>query len=115
MRTVLLDREAWDWAIDANGNIAIASDPYSQVQDAASSCRTFLGECFYNTLIGVPFFQSILGHFQPVQVMRASFEAAAFRVPGVTNVQVFLSGIVGRSISGQVQIQTADSQLAASF
>ncbi len=42
--TLLLDQVTWDLAVDTSGNIAVASDPYSQAQDAASSIKTFAGE-----------------------------------------------------------------------
>lgn len=113
--TLLLDRDGWGLALDASGNIALASEPYSQAQDVASACRLFQGEAFYDTTLGIPYFQSVLGQFQPVQVLRAALEAAAFSVPGVTSARVFLSDVSERSLSGQVQLGTADEQQVANF
>ncbi|AJJ19826.1 hypothetical protein [Yersinia intermedia] len=53
--TLLLDRTAWDLVLDANGDIAMASLPYSIAQDVASAIKTFIGECWYDTSQGVPY------------------------------------------------------------
>ena len=41
MNTLLLDLTNWDLLVDASGNIAVASDPYSVAQDVASAVRVF--------------------------------------------------------------------------
>jgi hypothetical protein len=101
--TLLLDRSNWDLCLDAAGNIAVASEPYSQAQDIASECRVFAGECYYDTTRGLPFKDQVLGQYQPAQVLKAALVDAALKVPGVTDATVYLSGITGREISGQVQ------------
>jgi hypothetical protein len=101
--TLLLDRTLWDLCLDANGNIAVATDPYSVQQDVASACRTFLGECYYNTTIGVPYFQQILGRFPPIGLVKQLLADAAATVPGCTNPVVFISSVAGRTVTGQVQ------------
>jgi hypothetical protein len=107
---------AWDLCLDASGNIAMATGPYSLAQDAASACRTFVGECWYDTTIGVPYWQEILGHFPTLTLVKAQLVAAAMTVPGVESAQVFISGVVGRQLQGQVQVTDADGNTtAASF
>jgi hypothetical protein len=103
VQTFLLDTVAWDLLLDASGNIAIASDPYSVAQDVSSACRTFLGEEWYDTTAGVPYFQQILGQFPPLNLIKTQLAAAAATVPGCTNPTVFISGIAGRVLSGQIQ------------
>jgi hypothetical protein len=44
VNTLLLDVSSWDLCLDAAGNIAMASNPYSIAQDAASAIRTFAGD-----------------------------------------------------------------------
>ncbi len=113
--TLLLNRQGWDACLDASGNVALATEPYSQVQDAASACRVFRGEEYYNTAAGVPYFTAILGKFQPTQILKASLEAAALGVPGVTAARVILSAMQDRTLSGQVQIMTASGPQVANF
>lgn len=101
--TLLLDRSSWDLALDAAGDIAVATEPYSREQDVASECRVVKGEAWYDTTLGIPYLTSILGQPIPVQILKENLITAAKRVPGVTNVKVFLSDISGRTVSGQVQ------------
>lgn len=105
MKTLLLDTLAWDLLKDVQGNIALASEPYSLAQDAASAIRLFQGECYYNTSTGVPYWASILGASPPpIALMKAQFIAAAKTVPGVVAAQCFITSVSNRRVSGQVQI-----------
>lgn len=115
MKTLLLDQVAWDLVLDVNGDIALASDPYSQAQDAASEIRTFRGEVYYAPLRGIPYFDRILGRPLSISYFRAQMVAAALTVPGVVSAVCYLSGVSGRSLSGQVLITNTDgsTQLAA--
>lgn len=108
--TLLLDRSAWDVALDASGNIARAIEPYSQVQDAASAVRVFEGEAFYNTTLGVPYWTDILGRSQPTQIMRARAQQAALTVPGVIDATAVLVTLPNRTLGGQIQIRTATGE-----
>lgn len=109
--TLLLDRSAWDLSIDAAGNIALAAEPYSQVQDTASAARVYEGEAWYDTTLGVPYDTQILGQYQPTQVLQARLEQAAQTVPGVTEARAIIGGLSGRSLSGQLQIKVGTEQL----
>ena len=60
MKSLLLDRGAWDLVLDAEGNIAVCEEPYSIAQDVACACRTFKGELIYDVNDGVPYFSEIL-------------------------------------------------------
>jgi hypothetical protein len=116
VRTLLLDTATWDLVLDVNGNIAVASEPYSLAQDAASAIKTFLGEVWYDTTQGVPYFEQILGKPPNVELMKAKFAQAAMTVPGVASAIVFISSIKGRTVTGQVQItSTSGKRAAANF
>ena len=104
MKTLFLDPSTWDLVVDRNGNIAVCSDPYSQAQDAASAIRTFQGEVYYDTTLGIPYWQRILGRFPPASLMKSYFTRAALTVPGVVKARCFLGGIINRAVTGQVQI-----------
>jgi hypothetical protein len=109
--TLLLDRDDWDICLDASGNIALASLDYAKEQDVASECRVYAGECYFDTTIGVDYNGSILGHFQPVQVIKEQFATAANRVPGVSDVVIYLTDIDGREIGGQIQFKGGTTNL----
>ena len=115
--TLLLDEEKWDLVLDAEGNIAVASEPYSLAQDAASAIKTFLGEVYFNTKLGIPYLSQIFGKNPSIPLLKSQFEAAALTVPGVSAANCFISSISGRGVSGQIQVtSTTTGQVsAASF
>lgn len=113
MHTLLLDTERWDIVLDAAGNIAVATEPYSLAQDAASAIRLFRGEAWYDTAQGVPYFQQILGQYPPIQVMKKAFETAALTVPGVVSATCYITGLENRQITGQVQVTDAAGTVTA--
>ena len=102
--TLLLDRSQWDLVLNSAGNIAVASEPYSLSQDAASAIKTFLSECYWNTTIGVPWLQQILGQRPTLALLKAQLVDAAETVPDVASAQVFISSLTSRTIEGQVQV-----------
>lgn len=104
MKTMLLDILTWDIVLDVSGNLALASDPYSQAQDAASQIRLFAGELYYDIDQGIPYYEQILGRIPPIQLMKAKFEQAALLVPGVAQADVFIQSFTNRQVVGQVQI-----------
>lgn len=105
--TLLLDRTTWDLTLDASGNIAVASDPYSLAQDAASAIKTFAGEVYFDTTIGVPYMTKILAKSPPLPLLKGFFVAAALTVPGVESAKCFITSISERGIAGQVQVVSA--------
>jgi len=106
VNTLLLDTATWDLVVDSAGNIAVATEPYSLAQDAASACRLFQSELWYDVDQGVPYFQApILGAMPPLSLLRKSYEVAALGVPDVETVKVFIQSIGrDRVVSGQVQV-----------
>lgn len=106
MKTLLLDTDAWDLVLDANGNIAVASEPYALAQDVASAVRTVLGEVYYNTQLGVPYFEDVLGKLPPTALLIELINAQALTVPGVVSVQTIITGFTSRTVSGQIQFTT---------
>ncbi len=112
--TLLLDTVTWDLVADANGNIAMAQEPYALAQDAASACKLFKTELWYDQTQGVPYWQSILGVMPPLALLKASYETAAQSVPDVQSVKVFIATITrDRIVTGQVQVTGPGKQTAA--
>lgn len=107
-KTALLDQSAWDFVLDSNGDLAMANAPYSIAQDVASAVRTFLGECWYDTSQGLPYWQQILGKYPPLSFVRKKIINAAMSVPNVSEVKVVFTGFVNRVLTGQIQIIDTD-------
>ena len=113
MNTLLLDTVTWDLVLDAAGNIAVAAEPYSLAQDAASAIRLFAGELYYNTARGIPYLSDVFGVFPPpYEFLRAQMVQAALTVPDVASAQVFFIALVGRTLTAQVQIRAKSGQTA---
>ena len=106
--TLLLDQSAWDLVLDVNGNIALASAPYSIAQDVASALRTFLGECWYNTELGLPYWQQILGDYPPLQFIKQQMVTQALTIHNVSSAEVNFESFTDRILSGQMQIIDTD-------
>lgn len=100
--TLLLDTDAWDLVLDASGNIAVASPPYSLAQDVGSAVRTFLGEVYYDTTQGIPYFQQVLGKLPPAAMLTQLITNQALTVPGVITAQCTISAFDDRGVSGQI-------------
>lgn len=108
--SLLLDQAAWDLVLDARGNIALAGEPYAIAQNVATACRTFLGECIFDTELGIPYWEQILGHLPPAQYIRQQLIDAAMKVPGVLQVTPILITPTDRGIGGQLQIVDTSGQ-----
>ena len=104
MKTLLLDRTAWDLVLDASGNIACATDPYQVAQDVASAIRTFQGECWYQTTIGIPYWQSVLGQLPRPSFIRSELVNAALTVPNVASATVTSLVLNDRQIAGVIDV-----------
>lgn len=109
LSTLLLDQTAWDLVLDANGNIAMATPPYSLAQDVASAVRTFLGEVWYDSTLGVPYWQEILGQLPPASLLIELLNQQALTVPGVVVAQTYITSFNDRSATGQIQFVDANN------
>jgi len=101
--TLILDQTVWDLIIDSNGNIGMASPPYALSQDVASAIKLFIGELWYDTSKGIPYFDEVLGHMPPLSLLTGYIESAALTVPGVVTAKCIVTGLAGRSVTGEVR------------
>jgi hypothetical protein len=117
--TLLLDREMWDFTVDSYGNIALTEGPYALAQDVASAVKLFLGELYYDTLQGVPYWQEVLGKWPPLVLVKYRIVQAALTIPGVVDTPtpvVYITKWEDRVLSGQLQFTDENGQrLAVSF
>lgn len=115
MKTLLLNPQSWDLTLDASGNIAVAAEPYAIAQDVASACRLFIGELWFDTTQGVPYFQKILGLLPPVTLVKSLLEKAALTVPGVFGAVCVITTFTNREITGQIQVTTRSGTFVVSI
>lgn len=103
MNTLLLDRTEWDLVLDAFGNIAMATVPYAFAQDVASAIKLFIGEAYYDTTRGIPYWENILGQFPTVSLIESYMANAALTVPGVVTARCTINSFNDRIVSGIVE------------
>jgi hypothetical protein len=108
----------WDLTLDANNNIALASSVdstggYGLAQDAASEIKTFQGEVYYDTTLGLPWLVSFLGKVPPTQLLKSAMTNAALLVTGVVTATVYFISFINRKLTGQVQITDENGNTTA--
>ncbi len=105
--SLLLDRTTNDLCLDAGGNLAICTEPYSIIQDVACACSVMAGDLWYDTAVGLPYKTAILGQNPPLAFLKQQFVDAALTVPGVVAAVCYISSTANREITGQVQVKTS--------
>ena len=116
MNTIGLSSPAWDLELDANGNIAMATGPSAIAQDVASAISTFLGEVYYDTTQGIPYFAQVLGQAYSPALLQALLIQAALTVPGVVSAKAVITSFAGRKVTGTVYvIDTTGQTLGVTF
>ncbi len=98
------NNNGWDLCLDIEGNIAVAQPPYAVAQDVASAQRTFQGEVWYDTTLGIPYTTYVLGEAPSAALIKSFLQNAALAVPGVVTAKTYLTGINNRTLTGQTQI-----------
>jgi hypothetical protein len=111
--TLLLNTATWDIVVGIDGNIALASEPLNLAQDAASAIKVFLGEWWWDTTIGVPYYTEVFGLRPTLALLKQLFIDAALTVPGIAAAQCFISDFSSRAISGQIQVVASTGGAAA--
>lgn len=91
-----LNWSIWDMMLDSAGNWAIF-DPStyaeSVAQDAACAFKTFLGDCWYNNRLGMPYLQSIFGQQPPLSFVSAKLIAQALTMSNIDRVVILALGL----------------------
>lgn len=83
--SLYLNPDTWDIGLDGRNNIATVGNPYACAQDVATACSTFLGECIYQTGIGVPYNEKILGQNPGTGSVQTWLENEALRLPYIVD------------------------------
>lgn len=96
--TWLLNPDTGDTCLDSSGNIATISGAAAVAQDVATQLSTFLGECWYDSTQGVPYWQQILGKLPPASLVASLLEAQALLVPDVVSATATIGGISTQSV-----------------
>lgn len=101
-KTLPLDPATWGLVLDSAGNLSLTDQDTSISQDVASAIQTFLGECWYDQTLGLPYFQKILGQRPPASFVSAKLTEAAFTITGIRSVRVAALALKDRKLTGTV-------------
>lgn len=105
MTSILLDRTTWDLVLDANSNLAVCTEAYQILQDVATAIRTWYGEAWYDTYLGVPYDDGIFDGTTPLPILKSNAERVALTVTGVSQAQcLFVVPTKTREIRGAIAI-----------
>ena len=107
----------WDLTLDNGNNIGTQPGSYAIAQDVASALQTYLGEVWFDTTVGLPYFTQVLNGPTNVPLIASLFNRAAKTVPNVVDAQSTLAGITSsRKLTGVVKvIDTTGQSMNAHF
>ncbi len=109
MATLALDPDTWDLVV-RNGRFVYLTGDEAIAQSVACQLKLFLGELYYDTEQGVPYWQQIIGFLPSPALMKAKFEQAALLVKGVLTATAFINSVSNREVLGVVEVTTTSGQ-----
>lgn len=109
MKTLPLTISTWDLVLDGSGNLTLTDDDYSIAQDVASAVKTFMGEAWYNTGLGMPYFQTILGQNPPASLVSAKIKGQALTIVDVTSVKTLALRLNKRVLTGTIVVTSTST------
>ncbi len=95
-----------DIYLDQFGNISLSYDQQAILQQCAQAAQTILGECIFNTTIGIPFEQTVWGGIKNELQYQAALRQAFLAVNGVTEVVSLMTSQTGDTLTYNAVIQT---------
>lgn len=96
--------ENLDLFLTPAGNMATVSDDAADAQDVACAVRTWLTDLYYAQDYGIPFLPSVFGKPYSEQLLAAQINAQALSVKNIAKAQTTVTSIVGRKVSGFVEV-----------
>lgn len=110
MISLSLDQK-WDLALTPSGSLPTAEGGARAAQDVSTACRTFRGECWFDTARGIPYLGQIFGGTPPDVVIRQYLETEAATQAEVAAAAATLVGFDGRGLSGRIRVTTDEGEV----
>ena len=105
-KSLFIDPNTWDLAVDIDGNIAVADEDYRIAQDCSCAVRTFKPEVYFDMSYGIPYTAQILGQRPPLQLVKKRYEDLAKTVTSVADARCTLTGVNNRVLTGFITLTT---------
>ena len=96
--------DSWDLAVNSQNNIAVITGPLAVAQNVATVCRTFQGEDYYDTTLGIPYRTQVLGMGSQLTLLNYLLEQAALTVPDVTSAKADITVDANREAHGTLNL-----------
>lgn len=106
-KSLFLDPNTWNLAIDIDGNIAVCDEPYRIAQDCSCAVRTFRLEVYFDTGYGIPYTAEFLAKQPPLSLVKKRYEDLAKTVSGVADARCTITGIKKRVLTGYITLTTS--------
>lgn len=115
--TLFLMPEAWDLAIDADGNIATATSTYQKAQDICTNIRVFYGDKYYDQDAGIAYLEKVLSKTgsYPLSLFQQKAYEMANNVDGVSNVQISLEKVSDNTLNGTISFIDDDTNITGTI
>lgn len=113
-RTLALN-EDWDIHLGRTGKLALAEGPLATAQAVANEIRRFTQDSYFDYDLGIPHYQTELGHRLPEAALRAYIRKAALRVADVAEVTAIELDDYDREtrkLTGRISFRTVSGQTA---
>jgi hypothetical protein len=104
-QTALTNASNNDIYVDANGNLAWATQQAAVKQACENVSRASLGEEVFSINNGIPFFQAVFVGVPNIPVFEAYLRAAILSVPGVIQIESLTTTLNGGTLSYSAVIQ----------
>lgn len=107
--TTLAGGDDWDIKLDESGNIAVLSGAEAVAMDVACACQVFLGECYYDNTLGIPYQTNVLGKKFSGSYLAQKLKAEALKITGVSEaVATVLINRGTRKVSATIRVTDND-------
>ena len=95
-----------DIYLDHLGNLSVSFDLQAVLQDCAQKAKTRLGECVFNTNVGIPFFETVWIGTPNIPQFQAALRAAFLSVDGVVEVISLMTSQIDDRLTYTAVIRT---------
>ena len=110
-----LDEETGKFALTANGDLAMVTGADAILQYVLEAIKTFLGEWFLDTTIGIPYYESILKKNPDQVTIESALKARILACPGMQELTDFSMTAISATRKLNVQFKGTSTSGPVTF
>lgn len=101
----------WDLSLDDSGNILVIDGPAAVAMDVACACQVFLGECYYDNTLGIPYQTNILGKAFSGAYLAQKLQQEAKKIVAVKEaLAIVTTNRTTRQVTATIRVTTVDDE-----